>query len=431
VDTRIIATTRVLDPIIRRFQEAAPDAHPARDPRFEGLTDVQRASLVAGLTNALGALHDSEKVPGVMATPQNQIASLLQTMVVQHSTGAEPLGVLETLEAKFDTHDWIGWLGTFWEMVKHAKKFPWRAAPEGAERVAAFDKDSARMALFGDWGTGLYGAPHIAQHIVADPGPVDVILHLGDVYYSGKADEFQSRFLALWPTRAGALNRALNGNHEMYCGGQPYVDAISSPAFAQGASGFAYQNDHWIIVGLDSAYDDHDLANGQAAWLGRIVAAKDPQQHVVLFSHHQPFSFLSQQGPKLVDKLRGLLDGHQIFAWYWGHEHECVIYDQHPQWQLYGRCVGHAGMPEFRPDVMGPAVPTRQFRRFPAKREGGIDVPPSTILDGPNPFIAGEEKKFTPHGYMMLRFEADGLYETVYDADGTVALAERALRPAP
>jgi hypothetical protein len=134
-----------------------------------------------------------------------------------------------------------------------------------------------------------------------------------------------------------------------------------------------------------------------------------------LFSHHQPFSLLSGQGPKLVDKLRPLLEGKKIFAWYWGHEHECVLYDKHQGWNMYGRCIGHAGMPEFRPSAMGPAVPTRQFRRFDAKN----GAPASSILDGPNPYIKGEEKKFTPHGYAMLRFESDKLVETVHDADGT------------
>jgi hypothetical protein len=89
-------------------------------------------------------------------------------------------------------------------------------------------------------------------------------------------------------------------------------------------------------------------------------------------------------------------------------------------WNMHGRCIGHAGMPEFRPDAMGPAVPTRQFRRFLGNAKNG--VPDSTILDGPNPYIKGEEKKFSPHGYAALRFEPDRLVETIYDADGTALL---------
>jgi hypothetical protein len=418
VDNRVIATTPVMGNVISRFQEAAPQTSPD-DPRFAGMSDLERARLVAGLNNAIGALQESEKVYGVMSAPGNKIASLLQSMVVANATDASPLPNLQTLEAKFDTHDWLGWLGTFWQMVKGSAKFQWRDAPPDAQRAAQFDKDGARMALFGDWGTGLYGAPHIADNITSDHGPVDLVFHLGDVYYSGKPDEIASRFTALWPTRAGALNRSLNGNHEMYCGGQPYLDAINAAPFNQAASCFAYQNDHWIIAGLDSAYEDCDVAQPQADWLAQIVAKADGRR-VVLFSHHQPFSLLSSPNPKLVDKLRALLEGQKIFAWYWGHEHECVIYDKHPGWNMYGRCVGHAGMPEFRPSAMGPPVPTRQFRRFAGNAAAG--VPSALVLDGPNPFIKGEEKKFTPHGYMMLRFEKDALVETVHDADGTVIL---------
>jgi hypothetical protein len=398
--------------LVPAFQESALKAD-ANDARFAGLTELERAQLVAGLANALGALQDCEKVHGVMSTPPNKIATLLQSMVVANATDVQPLPNRQTLEAKFDTHDWLGWLGTFWEMLKHAQKFPWTNAPAGTERVPQFSKPAPRMAVFGDWGTGLYGAPLIRDSIAADRD-LDIVLHLGDVYYSGKDDEMASRFTAMWPVRSGVLNRALNGNHEMYCGGQPYINAIAQSPFSQSHSHFAYENDHWIIVGLDSAYEDQDLAAPQAAWLSAIVAgAKD--RRVVLFSHHQPFSLLGGPNPKLVDKVRPLLEQHRIFAWYWGHEHECVLYDKHAAWNIYGRCIGHAGMPEFRPAAMGAPVSTRQFRRF----DGKDGVPAASILDGPNPYIKGEESKFTPHGYATVRFEPDRLVETVHDADGT------------
>ena len=31
----------------------------------------------------------------------------------------------------------------------------------------------------------------------------------------------------------------------------------------------------------------------------------------------------------------------KIFAWYWGHEHRCALYDQHPKWGVFGRCIGN------------------------------------------------------------------------------------------
>ena len=174
-----------------------------------------------------------------------------------------------------------------------------------------------------DWGTGLYGAPVCAQSIEKDPKPVDLLLHLGDIYYSGTQSEVHTRFLEKWPKRPNALSRACNANHEMYTGGEGYFRFVL-PAFGQPASYFALQNDNWLLVGLDTVYEDHDLAFEQGAWLERLIESGGNRK-VVVFSHHQPFSLLDKQGPKLVTKLGRLLAQKKIFAWYWGHEHRCVL----------------------------------------------------------------------------------------------------------
>src|SRR5712691_8107695 len=100
MDNGVIATTAVVERVIDRFQnEAAPEIHPDTDPRFEGITDLEKAGLVAGLNNARDELRGSEKVRGVMNTAQNKYASLLQTMIVQHETDAEPIAGLSKIEA--------------------------------------------------------------------------------------------------------------------------------------------------------------------------------------------------------------------------------------------------------------------------------------------------------------------------------------------
>src|SRR5207245_1541269 len=80
-------------------------------------------------------------------------------------------------------------------------------------------------------------------------------------------------------------------------------------------------------------------------------------RRIVLFSHHQPFSLYEAQGPKLADDLAPILASGRIFAWYWGHEHRCVLYERHPTWGLYGRCAGHSGFPYFR-DTFDPGTPS-------------------------------------------------------------------------
>ena len=80
-------------------------------------------------------------------------------------------------------------------------------------------------------------------------------IHLGDVYYAGTGDQEQHQFVNLWPKGSiGSL--ALNSNHEMYSGANPYFKAIAGSPFGlqNGCSYFALENNNWVIVGLDSAY---------------------------------------------------------------------------------------------------------------------------------------------------------------------------------
>ena len=94
------------------------------------------------------------------------------------------------------------------------------------------------IALFADWGTGLYGAPPISNQI-AKMVRCDVVLHLGDTYYAGRPNEIAGRLLQDWPKQPKALNLALNGNHEMYSGGAGYFKALGSAPFQQSSSCFA------------------------------------------------------------------------------------------------------------------------------------------------------------------------------------------------
>ena len=417
-DERIITTARELSRIAGRMNEAV-DKTPSS---LDGLTDVEKAQFLAQLPRAIEEIRKKEASSAVMSTPQHQFASLLQSMVAANATSTEVLSTGE-LEAQFDTNDWFGWAKTLWHMMKDARnKFPWQDPPPQPEKISQFEK-SPTIAVFSDWGTGLYGAPEIANRIREDKDKIDIVLHLGDVYYSGTDGEFQDRFSKLWPDRANSLHRTLNGNHEMYSGGRPYWNVIQQKPFEQQSSCFAYENDFWIVIGLDTAYQDHDLYQDQekghdeVAWLNRVVDGAEGRG-VVLFSHHQPFSLLDAQGPNLRAKIEDhLLKTGKVFAWYWGHEHECVIYDRHPDWRMYGRCVGHAGMPEFRKLNLDP-VDKPQFRRIP----GTDNAPSALVLDGPNQYIRGEETDFIPHGFMKLRFEKDSLIETYLSPDGSQLL---------
>jgi len=390
------------------LRQAMPKLH-AR-ARQESADTQGVKQLIQDLEAALPAIDKEQERSGVMVSPRDRTSSLLQTFLAEQ---AQKTGKVDRarigMEAKFDSNDILGWFGSFFTWWKKLHPHPW---VQGDAQPAAFP-DTARFALLSDWGTGLYGAPVCARSIASDQAGYYMVMHLGDVYYSGTDDEMQSRFLDIWPKANGAINRGLNGNHEMYTGGIAYFDAALKQ-FGQTASYFALQNEHWLLACLDTAYADHDLAGDQAAWLSNLMAQAGDRK-VVLFSHHQPFSLMDVQGPKLVEKLRQQLEARRIYAWYWGHEHHCVIYDDHPEWGLKGRCIGHSGFPEFRKKEWGDAPAQPKWLRLNATS----DSPAGFVQDGRNDYIPGHETEYCPHGYVTLEFEGDQMTELVRQADGS------------
>ena len=96
----------------------------------------------------------------------------------------------------------------------------------------------------------------IAAEIQATSVPV-FLIHLGDIYYSGTRSECLT-FLRNWPLRdaSGPIKGrsfSLNGNHEMYSGGDGFFNVVL-PAFGQKASYFVLRSPKWDFYGLDTAY---------------------------------------------------------------------------------------------------------------------------------------------------------------------------------
>lgn len=360
----------------------------------------------------------------VMVTAQDREVSLAQSKLAEEVEAARDLpsgGQEVQFGTGFSGGDWFRWV---WSLTDWVDRKDAHLMLRPSTNTAASLSGDLRVAIAADWGTGLYGAPKIAETIrkMAGQRKFDLAMHLGDVYYSGTEKEVDARFLKAWPTDAATMNRALNGNHEMYSGGVGYFKLIL-PAFKQESSYFALQNEHWLLVGLDTAYVDHDIDNKQVAWLNLIVNQAGARK-LVLFSHQQPFSRLDSQGPKLQKVLKRLLDDRRITAWYWGHEHECVIYDPHPVWGLLGRCLGNGGIPSARKkDVKNAPADTRAgaggctWQRLSATS----DSPSCIVLDGPNADMEddGDRKKFVPHGFMTLEFTGPKLVERVLLSNGT------------
>ncbi len=352
----------------------------------------------------------------IFISVQDGDASRIQSAIAEGGNLGSPLQS-GGLEAQFGEGltggDLIGWALS---IMDHIGAKNWRPIIRPPDTTADALPNSGRMAILSDWGTGLYGAPASAASIERTGG-YEIVWHLGDVYYSGTQREIRSRFLDLWPTGAGKISRALNGNHEMYSGGYAYFDTLL-PEFCQPSSYFAFQNDHWIFVGLDTAHTEHDLDNEQVSWL-MAVLRKAGSRKIVLFSHHQPYSRLDKQGPKLQEALKDLLQMRAITAWYWGHEHNCVVYDRHPTFGLLGRCIGNGGVPSPRYSEVRNALQYLESAGVRWMRiEPNDNAPGCLVLDGPNPYVVGEEERFGPHGYLTLEFDGERLTECIHLPDG-------------
>ena len=422
-----IVTFREVERIFtgREANDALAEAAQKEQSPHEQLENAKVLAQLGGILKALEKAQTDAGRPDVMATPQHGPASRLQSLIASGEAADLKFETLASgaLEAKFDTRDWIGWasvaLAKIKGLIPHHLLRPVRATAD------AFP-DTASVAMLGDWGTGLYGAPVIAETLKNQAHPHTLLMHLGDIYYAGTEKETQQRFISMWPMNAAQHHRALNGNHEMYSGGKAYFEK-TLPAFRQDASYFAFQNAHWTLVGLDVAHKDHDIDDEQAEWLSRIVAAAGNRK-VVLFSHHQLFSHFESQGRKLWEHatLGGILQSGKIFAWYWGHEHRCCIYERRDsRFNLWGRCIGHGGMPFSR--KLSRDLPTAiagngwRWMRSAARDDGNGNLLPSAIvLDGPNLYIPEEEDAFLPNGYATLHFDGPKLVERVRDPAGAV-----------
>jgi hypothetical protein len=203
------------------------------------------------------------------------------------------------------------------------------------------------LAIAGDWGTGPFernaAATRVAE-IIKNMAP-DYTFHLGDVYYAGtKAEE--KKILADWPRgKSGAFT--LNSNHEMYSGAKPYFTALQNDfLLQQGTSYFALQNDHWLVIGLDSAYAsdpfnlymDGDLNQPQIDWLRALPKNKS----VIVLSHGQACDIDGKKKTVLYDQVVKALGAIPAY-WYWGHLHNAICYVERDG--LHGRCVGHGSIP--------------------------------------------------------------------------------------
>lgn len=298
-----------------------------------------------------------------------------------------------------------------------------RAATVGSKTIEI--KSDARVALMGDWGTGAPPAIGVLKY-VAGENP-DLVVHLGDIYYSGTPAECQSNFIDpitnIIRARMNIPVYSLAGNHDMYCGGIGFYELIRqlNPApLTQPASFFCLRSadEKWQLLAMDTGlHDDNPMTvTGAVTYLEEDEIAWHCDRinefggRTILLSHHQLFSAYSPIGsadaqgkhsavnPRLLQAFQQMTRKKGIAAWFWGHEHTLSIYNPFAGLER-GRCLGHGAVPVSVIDKI--YEPLSQ-----------LDVTPS-LLDQSK---LGSTGGVYNHGYALLTFSGDSCRAEYYEA---------------
>jgi hypothetical protein len=326
------------------------------------------------------------------------------------------------------------WLNTIEQYLRYfgpdggRREIPYIRASAVGSRTINLKRD-ARIALVGDWGTGQLPAVEILKHIAA--AKPDVLIHLGDIYYSGTPYECQSNFLDLINTVVRSANPdipvyTLAGNHDMYCGGVGYYDLIkrlNTQPLTQPASFFCLRDAErkWQLLAMDTGLHDYSpfgvsnvvtyIEEDELEW--HCARIKEFPGRTILLSHHQLFSAFSTIGtvnesgnrlainPKLLHVFEKMRTCGSIAAWFWGHEHTLSIYNSFSGLER-GRCLGNGAVPVSLLDKIFEPIPNL------------VSTP--TILPGTE-----SKRKGTvyAHGYALLSLKNDTCTAEYYDLPDT------------
>lgn len=322
-----------------------------------------------------------------------------------HASIADNKQVEKDLEAQLASFKFGNpkWQQMFNQYVKYYWQYPhhqggkpvyrsWQAPQYGAGdyNYGVIDwriPSNATVALIGDIGTGTDVAAAVLLGALSFKP--DVILHVGDVYYSGTDFEFERYFVGLINTvfKDQGVNipvYTLPGNHEYFSGALAYLNCLDTNTLVcsekqrQQASYFSLrsEDDGWQFLGMDTSYHGHYMGvkgDKLEAALKALHVNPDnafnpvtppPMVYVrpdevdwhhyhlnqfpnrtILLGHHQLYSANQHVGlpQKEVDGKPDPTDYnrlgvntwlwrnfgqyfHKVAAWFWGHEHNLGIY---------------------------------------------------------------------------------------------------------
>jgi hypothetical protein len=268
---------------------------------------------------------------------------------------------LHDLVTKYSSWDVAGWVQCGWYYMKYyvlAHLQPsyndWQEHSPADPNFGVIDyklPKNSKVLLIGDWGTHMPDNAALLRQALKKFSP-DVIIHLGDVYYSGTVEEVTANVLDVLdaimadvkPVRRPAFF-AIPGNHDYYSGGSGFYRMIGKvnsgvANCTQQASYFCLRTEDgkWQFLGMDTGYGDRNPIEQQAPSLHPHEGAWHRDKldtfpgTTILLSHHQLLSAKEKlndgQRPYLNESLYTTFKQYfdRIAAWYWGHEHNFILF---------------------------------------------------------------------------------------------------------
>ena len=261
--------------------------------------------------------------------------------------------------------------------------------------------EKLRIGILADWATGAPGSMRVLEEL-AKLKP-DIVIHLGDTYYSGTLTE-QRDFLHD-PLRAHLGEQVpvylIPGNHDYYASGGEGFFQIVDEFGAQEASFFALRGKTWQIIGVDTGILDNQqftstllpfLPDDQHAWATNLLLEGQRLGLKTIFmSHHQwftrtntlgkanskaseiltwpdrdpldpvyttgewkinstmlPGGLRNDQPPAVNTRLLNQFPPElreYVTVYYWGHEHSSAVFDKYCNISR-GRLIGNGAIAE-------------------------------------------------------------------------------------
>jgi hypothetical protein len=277
------------------------------------------------------------------------------------------------------------------------------------------------VALFGDFGAGLYHSKYIAKKM-AEFQP-HYAIHLGDVYYAGRTSEFENHFQnPLNPLLTTSRVFALNANHEMMSGGYPYFAYINYKRSTrqgwveqdQQGSYFCIRNERCQLIGIDTAFHDNGHHNHEKLqkWLGqRLSEGKqdNPKRINILLSQNEPYSLGQEKFSGLYQDLKQFIDDKLIDFWFWGNTHYGALFERTDKLPFVGSCVGHGGHPIYKKDVEEDAQKHRDLLK---KKKNAA---PIQWVELTPRFPNGLRPELGNNGFCMMELEKGAVRLRYYD----------------